>query len=197
MACLLTPLTVVFSGARSPAVRPRARCKWYAGRRTVPGIPGVAAGGPHGTVGPHAAAGAHPPVQNGAGVAQCIPAAFAGGLVADGKDLAVVKSQQPECRVFPVRRRGRGARQEQAAAPAQVLLPPAAGLPGRDSAAWEIILCLFILSTSILAMKNGRTCVIFKSSGTKSEKKLRILLPWAQNRVFRAWCTRLRRGVNR
>ena len=32
--------------------------------------------------------GAHPPVQNGAGVAQCIPAAFAGGLVADGKDLA-------------------------------------------------------------------------------------------------------------
>ena len=38
--------------------------------------------------------------QNGAGVAQCIPAAFAGGLVADGKDLAVVKSQQPDAVFF-------------------------------------------------------------------------------------------------
>ena len=66
----------------------------------VPGIPGVAAGGPHGTVGPHAAAGAGFSVQNGACVAQCVPAAFAGGLVADGKDLAVVKSQQPDAVFF-------------------------------------------------------------------------------------------------
>ena len=29
-----------------------------------------------------------------------IPAAFAGGLIADGKDLAVVKSQQPDAVFF-------------------------------------------------------------------------------------------------
>ena len=60
------------------------------------GVPGVACGGPHRTVRPHPAAGAHLAVQNGAGVAQRVQAALAGGLVADGKDVAGVEAEQPD-----------------------------------------------------------------------------------------------------
>ena len=57
-------------------------------------VAGVAARGPDRTVRPHAAAGAGLPVQDGAGVAQSVPAALAGGLVADRKDLAGIEAQQ-------------------------------------------------------------------------------------------------------
>ena len=60
------------------------------------GVPGVARCGPHRTVRPHPAAGAHLSVQNGAGIAQRVQAALAGGLVADGKDLAGAEVQHPD-----------------------------------------------------------------------------------------------------
>ena len=45
---------------------------------------------------PHAAAGGNFSIQNGACIAQGVPAAFAGGLVADGKDLAGAEVQHPD-----------------------------------------------------------------------------------------------------
>ena len=60
------------------------------------GVPGVARCRPHCPVRPHPAAGAHLAVQNGAGVAQRVQAALAGGLVADGKDVAGVEAEQPD-----------------------------------------------------------------------------------------------------
>ena len=54
----------------------------------------IAARRPHRTVRPHAAAGRDFAIQNGAGIAQSIPAAPARGLVSDGKDLTVLEFQQ-------------------------------------------------------------------------------------------------------
>ena len=60
------------------------------------GVTVVPACRPDRPVRPHAAAGGNFSIQNGACIAQGVPAAFAGGLVADGEDVAGVELQHPD-----------------------------------------------------------------------------------------------------